>query len=83
VFLAQTLGVHMSTAELTSSRSGTGNLIVDHKTQKSEQEKLEARAIRRILDRKSGVVVGWIYLWNNGQEEPMWICERRDGVTYD
>lgn len=46
-------------------------------------DKLEARAIGRILDRDSREVVGWVYEWNTGQREPFWKDGRHDDVIYE
>lgn len=45
-------------------------------------KKEQARAIRRILDRDSQEVVGWLYEWNTGQLAVMWKDGRRDDVVY-
>ena len=42
----------------------------------------QARAIKRILDRNSREVVGWLYEWNTGQLAVMWKDGRRDDVVY-
>ena len=37
-----------------------------------------ARPIKRILDRNTGEVVGWLYQWDTGALSPMWknkVCE--------
>ncbi len=36
---------------------------------------LEAVPIKKILDARTGKVVGWLYLWNNGEVAPMWIAD--------
>lgn len=45
----------------------------------SRQKKLEAKAIRRILDAKTRKVVGWLYQWNTGTLAPRW----KDGPVAD
>lgn len=47
------------------------------------KEKLEATAIKRILDIKSGEVVGWVYEWNTGDRKPMWKNAKCEDVIYD
>jgi hypothetical protein len=42
-----------------------------------------ARPIKRILDRKTGKVVGWLYEWNTGALVPMWKAARCKDVIYD
>ena len=58
---------------------------IDEVTQTSGEikMKLEARAIKRILDRQSGNVVGWLYVWNTGEREPLWKDERCQDVIYE
>jgi len=36
------------------------------------KQRQEAHAIARILDRKTRVVVGWLYQWNTGERTPKW-----------
>ena len=47
------------------------------------KNRLEAQPIKRILDRKSRYVVGWLYEWNTGEFVPMWKDGRRDDVIFD
>lgn len=42
----------------------------------------QAHAIKRVLDRDSQEVVGWLYEWNTGQLSIMWKDGRRDDVVY-
>ena len=35
----------------------------------------EAEAIRPILDSATGVQKGWIYRWNTGEEEPVFLSK--------
>ncbi|MEH6523744.1 hypothetical protein [Sulfitobacter sp.] len=42
----------------------------------------EAHAIARILDRKTRVVVGWLYQWNTGERTPKWKKGVRTDVIY-
>ncbi|PLS20135.1 hypothetical protein [Neptunicoccus cionae] len=48
-----------------------------------DEDRLEAKAIGRILDRHSGKVVGWIYEWNTGERSRMWITNYRGRVVYE
>jgi len=41
-----------------------------------------ATPIRRILDRESGKVVGWLYEWNTGALVPMWKSEPFENIVY-
>ena len=38
----------------------------------NEPVRLYAHAIERILDRETGEIVGWLYLWNTGELVPRW-----------
>jgi hypothetical protein len=42
-----------------------------------------ARPIKRILDRNTRKVVGWLYEWNTGALVPMWKSEVYDDIIYD
>jgi hypothetical protein len=42
-----------------------------------------AHPIKRILDRKSRNIVGWLYEWNTGQIAPMWKDKPCEDVIYD
>ena len=44
--------------------------------------RLHARAVKRILDRQSGTLVGWLYEWNTGELMPRWKAEARSDVIY-
>ncbi len=47
------------------------------------EKRLAARAIKRILDKQSREVVGWLYEWNTGEQEPMWKSERCQDIIYE
>ena len=47
------------------------------------QERLEAKAIKRILDARTREVVGWLYEWNTGEILPRWKDGRREKVIYE
>lgn len=49
----------------------------------SGELKLHATPIKRILDRSSREVVGWLYEWNTGAQVPMWRDGRRSDVVYE
>ncbi|UUV08686.1 hypothetical protein [Ruegeria sp. YS9] len=45
--------------------------------------RLHAEPIKRILDRSTGEVVGWLYEWNTGSQVPMWKDGRKTDVVYE
>ncbi|ATF04030.1 hypothetical protein PhaeoP75_04431 (plasmid) [Phaeobacter gallaeciensis] len=47
------------------------------------QKRLEAKAIKRILDAKTREIVGWLYEWNTGEILPRWKDGRRENVIYE
>lgn len=47
------------------------------------QKRLHATPIKRILDRHSREVVGWLYVWNTGAQVPMWKDRRKNDVIYE
>ena len=47
------------------------------------EKRLAARAIKRILDRQSRELVGWLYEWNTGEQVPMWKNAHREDVVYE
>lgn len=47
------------------------------------KERLAARAIKRILNRQSREVVGWLYEWNTGEQGPMWKNGRCQDIIYE
>tara|TARA_R110002126_G_C10490653_1_gene504177 strand:+ start:39632 stop:39919 length:288 start_codon:yes stop_codon:yes gene_type:complete len=49
----------------------------------TEPKRVHARAIKRILDRQSGEVVGWLYEWNTGALVPRWKADAHKDVIYD
>lgn len=58
-------------------RAGNGHLP------ETEPKRVHARAIKRILDRQSGELVGWLYEWNTGALVPRWKAEAQEDVIYD
>ena len=54
---------------------------ISHKA-RTEPTRLHAHAVKRILDRQSGAVVGWLYEWNTGELVPRWKAEARTDVVY-
>ena len=48
----------------------------------TEPARLHAHAVKRILDRKSGTLVGWLYEWNTGELVPRWKGVARADVIY-
>jgi hypothetical protein len=48
----------------------------------NEPKRIHARAIGRILDRKTGEVVGWLYEWNTGERVPRWKSGPRKDVIF-
>ena len=59
----------------TRARSCTAACVVE--------KRLTARAIKRILDRQSRELVGWLYEWNTGEQEPMWKDQRYQDIIYE
>ena len=49
---------------------------------RTEPVRLHARAVKRIHDRKSGALVGWLYEWNTGELVPRWKADARADVVY-
>jgi hypothetical protein len=45
--------------------------------------RLEAKPIKRILDRQSREVVGWLYEWDTGEFVPMWKRGQHEDVVYE
>ena len=46
-----------------------------------ENDEDEARATRRIVDAETGETVGFLYVWEDGYEQPLWlngVCENTD-----
>lgn len=44
---------------------------------------LHAELVKRVLDRTSGEVVGWLYQWNTGLQGLMWKDGPKTDVIYD
>lgn len=49
----------------------------------ADKTRLEAEPIKRILDRATREVVGWLYEWNTGSQVPMWKNGRKTDVIYE
>ena len=46
-------------------------------------KRLHAKAIKRILDRETGDLVGWLYEWNTGERVPRWKAKAHKDIVYD
>jgi hypothetical protein len=71
-----------------NSTGSTVILCVPARARKSRpvsngQRRLHARAIKRILDRETGDLVGWLYEWNTGELVPRWKTKAQKDVIYD
>ena len=49
----------------------------------AEAKRVHARAVKRIFDKETGELVGWLYEWNTGSLVPRWKSEARKDVVYD
>ncbi len=49
----------------------------------TEPKRVQARAVKRIFDRQTGELVGWLYEWNTGSLVPRWKSGAREDVVYD
>ncbi len=47
------------------------------------KKRLEAHAVKRILDKETGEVVGWLYQWNTGALVPRWKDGPKTDVVYE
>ena len=47
------------------------------------KRRLQARAVKRILDADTGELVGWLYQWNTGALSSRWKAGPCDHVIYD
>jgi len=54
----------------------------DGKSEGFTVRKEQAHAIRRVLDRKSHKIVGWLYEWNTGQIAVLWKDRPCEDVIY-
>lgn len=46
------------------------------------KKRTQARAVKRIFDKNSGELVGWLYEWNTGEVVPRWQGEAIKDVYY-
>ena len=49
----------------------------------AEPKRVHARAVKRIFDRETGELVGWLYEWNTGSLVPRWKSKVRKDVIYE
>ncbi|MEO1564246.1 MAG: hypothetical protein AAFR98_12485 [Pseudomonadota bacterium] len=47
------------------------------------KKRMQARAVKRIFDKNSGELVGWLYEWNTGEVVPRWQGEAIKDVYYE
>ncbi len=57
--------------------------VMDHDQVPPTKARLHAEPIKRILDRTTREVVGWLYEWNTGSQVPMWKDGRKSDVIYE
>lgn len=57
--------------------------LADARNLPTGKRRLHATPIKRILDRNSREVVGWLYEWNTGAQVPMWKDGRKSDVIYE
>lgn len=74
--------------EITRYVGSTVVLSVPSRVRKSrpagkDQKRLHARAVKRILDRQTGELVGWLYEWNTGELVPRWKAKAQTDIVYD
>lgn len=74
--------------EITRYVGSTVVLSVPSRVRKSrpagkDQKRLHARAVKRILDRQTGELVGWLYEWNTGELVPRWKANAQTDIVYD
>lgn len=50
---------------------------------KTGNKRTQAQAVKRIFDKSSGELVGWLYEWNTGEMVPRWQGEARKDVYYE
>ena len=48
-----------------------------------KEGRLTGEPVKRILCVETGEIFGHLYRWNNGDEMPMWIGEKKKNVTYE
>ena len=46
------------------------------------EERLHAHAVKRIYDRQTGELVGWLYEWNTGELVPRWSAIPHSDIVY-
>lgn len=71
----------MTTAVKTLSKS-TEPIVAKEPDQRVGKRR-NAKPIKRILDRKTLEVVGWLYEWNTGELLPMWKSGIHKDFIYD
>ena len=49
----------------------------------SEPIRVHARAVKRIFNRETGELVGWLYEWNTGCLVPRWKSKPHEDVVYE
>ena len=74
--------------EITGYVGSTVVLGVPNRVRKSRPagillKRLHACAVKRILDRQTGELVGWLYEWNTGELVPRWKAKAQTDIVYD
>lgn len=71
----------ISTGPITVRRTSLNRTDGSHEAG-AEPKRVHARAVKRIFDRESGELVGWLYEWNTGSLVPRWKAEAHEDVIY-
>lgn len=58
-------------------------VLTENNATGTRKEREQARPVKRVLDRRSHEVVGWLYRWNTGHLAVMWKAEKCDEVVYE
>ncbi len=60
-----------------------GEVFAQREPASTTRRRRQARPVKRIIDKKTRQVVGWLYQWDSGHLAPMWKAGRCENVVYE
>lgn len=81
--MTTTVRLHLISAAAVSANGNEGRSSLQATKLKTRKKRTQARAVKRIFDKNSGKLVGWLYEWNTGEVVPRWQGKAFDNVYYE
>lgn len=81
--MTTTVRFHLRSAGPVETRGKLVENSEDGPKTHASNKRTQARAVKRIFDKSSRELVGWLYEWNTGEVVPRWQREAFEDVYYE